>query len=301
MMFLAILYKNGLNYENTKYSKIITFKPTTMFLETLVQNNPFRGQAIDPITHKVVPIHDFIGQFDVLEELADGAIKRWQQIDVKRQNNLVRSFQRSDNNTKQPLLVAEYGEKECGIGASCWLSSIAMMSWLSDNHKQLGINENTSVLEVGCGVALSSLYLTSLGYDNVTASDNKHTIGCVYEENKLLNNILKSANKFQYLDWEHCCQDGYDPKQTIGTFDIIIASDCVYKSTSPMLIEAIRHHLAKNGKLIMINPMETSRHGINDTIYKLAELGDTEVSHIAIQLNNLYTKPLMFVVVSRSQ
>lgn len=271
-----------------------------MFKETLIQNSPFKGQAIDVNTNKVVDISDFVGVFDILEEIDDKNVIKWKPIEVTRCNNLVRSFLVKDDNT--PILLREYSESECGIGAGCWLSSIAMLSWLSDHPQSYA---NKRILEVGCGVALNSLYLAHTHQDHtkpqsntttsITASDYMNTIGCVFDENIALNNIKEGQAEYKILDWQQCCSSTYNPLDTIGTYDFIIATDCIYKSTAPMFFNVIKHHLAPNGKLLLINPMETSRPGIDQLIYKMAEMGEVRVSHIAIQLNKKYTKPLLFV------
>lgn len=264
-----------------------------MFKETLIQNSPFKGQAIDTNTNKVIDISDFVGDFNILEEKDDNTIIHWTPIQVTRNSNLVRSFHIHGHSV--PILIKEYNESECGIGAGCWLSSIAMLSWLSDHNNSY---TNKRILEIGCGVALNSLYLASLDYyqtTHITASDYKHTIGYVLEENKSFNNINENRAEYKVLDWQQCCSSTYDPLDTIGKYDLIIATDCIYKSTASLFFNVIKHHLAPNGTLLLINPMETSRPGTDQLIYKLAEMGEIRVSHIAIQLNHKYTKPLLFV------
>lgn len=276
----------------------------TMFQETLIQNNPFIGQAIDHVTNKIIAISDFIGDFDILEETyeREEGIKKWTPITVARQDKSVRTFHIKDvedvkGNDLKPILLKEYSEAHCGIGAGCWLSSIAMLSWLSDNHHK-HCHSGMKVLEVGCGVALNSLFLARTYSDthiNITASDYMHTIGNVLDENKTLNGIDINKLTYNMLDWNECTSDSYCPLKTLGTFDLIIATDCIYKSTSSLFFNVIKHHLAMNGKLLLINPIETSRPGIDNLIYKLAEMGEICISHIAIQLNKKYTKPLIFV------
>lgn len=270
-----------------------------MFQETLIQNSPFKGQAIDLNTNKVVDISDFVGEFDVIEDGHDGIIKQWTSITITRQNKHMRSFQinaNADAKGSVKLLLKEYSEAECGIGAGCWLSSIAMLSWLSDNY--LNYSTPARVLEVGCGVALNSLYLASSQSQvntSIVASDHMHTIGYAFDENKALNGIDTSKVAYEVLDWNQCISETYNPSTTIGTFDLIMATDCIYKSTATMFFNVIKHHLAKNGRLLLINPMEKSRPGTDNFIYKLAEMGEISISHIAIQLNKKYTKPLIFV------
>jgi len=255
-----------------------------MFPETLIQNSPFKGQAIDPYTNRVVDITDFVGHFQVITE--DNT--KWAPVSVQRHSQQVRSFTVPSTQT---ILLKEYSEQECGIGAGCWLSSIAMLSYLSTNPIP---SQTMRVLEVGCGVALNSLHLASKGHSSIVASDYKQTIGFAFSENQQLNNIVNG--QYQVLDWHQCCYETYDPTTTIGKYDLIIATDCIYKSTAPMFFEVIKHHLSKDGsKLLLINPMENSRPGVDQFIYKLAEMGDIAVQHIAIQLNDKYTKPLLFV------
>jgi 2-polyprenyl-3-methyl-5-hydroxy-6-metoxy-1,4-benzoquinol methylase len=257
------------------------------FQETLIQNSPFKGQIIDPHKKQPTGINDFVGHFQVITDENE----LWDHVSVVRHSQDVRSFQVASQN--QPILLREYSEKDCGIGAGCWLSSIAMLSYLNNNY----ISPTSRVLEIGCGVALNALYLASQGHQSITASDCFETIGCAFEENKKLNNTANG--QYKLLDWQQCCSDNYDPLDTIGEYDLIIATDCIYRSTAPMFFQTIRKHLSKNGgKLLLINPVETSRAGIDEFIYKLAEMGDVSVQHIAIQFDHKYTKPLLMVVLT---
>jgi hypothetical protein len=68
-------------------------------------------------------ITDFVGHFQVVTDENE----QWDHINVTRHNPQVRSFKVA--NLDQPILLREHSEKECGIGAGCWLSSIAMLSF----------------------------------------------------------------------------------------------------------------------------------------------------------------------------
>jgi SAM-dependent methyltransferase len=272
-----------------------------MFIENLLQNSPFRGQGIDPDTGKVVDITDFIGCFEVLEECYDEestkyVTNQWSTINVSRLNDTTRVFTDNGNIT---VSLSEYSEVECGIGAGCWLSSIAMMSWIKDN---MDMFKDKMILEIGSGVALPSLYLgknmNNQNKFNLHCSDYKETIGYVLKENQKNNDININDLQYSVLDWKECLKAEYDPFDTIGKFDIIIACDCIYKSTANIFKEAVLKHLKSNGKIIFINPLETSRPGVDQFIYSLAEQGEIDVKHIAVRHNNKYVKPLHFVVFS---
>ena len=248
------------------------------------------GQLKDKKTGAISGLYDFVGLFDVLEEHQDNTISEWYEVNVERLSTSTKRFEVKGNQTNS-ILLKEYGEKECGIGAGCWLSSIAMMSYITKNHK---LFKGKNVLEIGCGTALNSLYLASNVQDtNITSSDYKETIGMVLQENTKLNQC--PSIDYKILDWQKCCEDNYEPESTIGKYDIIIATDCIYKSTANIFQAAVKMHLKDEGKLLMINPVETSRPGVDNFIYTLAERGEVAVKHIAIRLNKNYTKPLLFV------
>lgn len=261
-----------------------------MFKETLIQNSPFHGQAIEPINGKVIDIHDFIGKFEVIEEYQDKDTgldkhKCSNTINVSRIDKATRLFEDNTSN----VILREYSEDECGIGAGCWLSSIAMIHWMKDNLHEF---KNKRIMEIGAGVALPSLYLAKnkQNLDNIKlyCTDYKQTIGHMLKENQVNNNIEPDDIHYCVLDWNQM-------DETIGTFDIIIACDCIYKSTSKIFKKTVLKHLKIGGKLLFINPLETSRPGVDQFIYSLAEIGNIEVKHIAVRYNNKYVKPLIFV------
>lgn len=262
-----------------------------MLMETLIQNGPFHGQAINLTNGKVVNIEDFVGDFDVIEEVYDEESqtvqhKLWNKVSVSRVNPYTRMFGDTSNTT---VLLHEYCEDECGIGAGCWLSSIAMMSWMKDNFEEFN---GQRIMEIGAGVALPSLYLAK-HKDNshnfeLYCTDYKHTIGCMLQENKVNNNLVNDDIQYHILDWKNL-------DDTIGTFDVVIACDCIYKSTSGIFKEAVLKHLKVGGKLLFINPLETSRPGVDNFIYSLAEKGSINIKHIAVRYNEQYMKPLVFV------
>lgn len=254
----------------------------------LIQNTPFMGQAINPLTKEVVHVHDFVGTFNVVDTKTDHSLGS---VVVTRVNNNKRKF--CFPALDHEVYIQEYPEKMCGIGAGCWLSSMAMACILT---QQPHLVAGKRILEMGCGIGLPSLTLSTLGSNaptTVVASDYLETLGCAFSENICINNEhVHALCEFQCIDWNECCLPDYKVQKN---FDVIIATDCIYKSTAHIFKTAVIKHLKAKGKLIFINPVETSRPGVNDFIYTLAELGDVEVHHIEVHMNQLYATPMMFV------
>jgi 2-polyprenyl-3-methyl-5-hydroxy-6-metoxy-1,4-benzoquinol methylase len=245
---------------------------------SLLQNSPFRGQAIDKDTNKVVDIYDFVGEF---------VVEDWAIVSIERSNMNTRVFSIADLN----VVVQECNEDEGGVGAGVWLSSVAMLAWLSKNKDTI---HGKTVLEMGCGVGLCSLGLSQMLISSpnslITASDYKLALARAFESNVTLNNC-NNISTFKLLNWSDCQKDDF----TSCVYDVIIATDCIYKSTSSIFRTAVLKHLAPNGRLVFINPFERSRPGVDAFIYTLAELGEVNVQHINICMNGKYNTTLMFV------
>lgn len=252
---------------------------------SLLQNSPFSGQAIDSVSGKVVHIHDFIGTFTI----SDSDETSWETITISRASNTMRTFSFNDVS----LTLQEYSEGDCGVGAGCWLSSVAMLSWIASHQD---IFENKRVLEIGCGVGLGSLGLSASQAkpSKVTASDYNVFLKNGYEKNMEVNkHCLNSIPKFALLNWEDTLNPSYQPDSSIGQYDVIIASDCIYKSTMVEFKSTVLHHLAPNGSLIFMNPQ---RNGVDQLIYSLGEIGETEVRHVSVTMNGLHSVSLMFII-----
>ena len=106
------------------------------------------------------------------------------------------------------------------------------------------------VLEIGCGIGLSSIVLHRLGVD-ITASDY-HPLA---EEFMRLN--LKANNlppiKFLTGNW-----DTENP--LLGEFDLIIGSDVLYEPAHPGLVSGfINRHSEKQSDVIIADPNRGNR------------------------------------------
>lgn len=160
------------------------------------------------------------------------------------------------------------------IGGSFWLSSIAMVLILQKYDKSFF--NNKKILELGCGIALPSLYLSNFS-NNITISDNNLDI---IKDNIIYNNI-----KTKIINWDNVdCNEEYD---------IIIICDCVYKNTYNNLLNTVKKLLKKNGNLFIINPF---RLHWDEFVYGLLENYDNIIiDNIKLFYNDKYYIDLQFI------
>jgi predicted nicotinamide N-methyase len=105
--------------------------------------------------------------------------------------------------------------------------------------------EGKRVLEVGCGLGLSSLVLKRRGAD-ITASDHHPLAKSFLEHNAQLNGIAMPA--YCDLPWD-------EDKPELGRFDLIIASDVLYERDHAALLSALMfRHAAPQAELVITDP-----------------------------------------------
>lgn len=103
---------------------------------------------------------------------------------------------------------------------------------------------NKRILEVGCGLGLSSLVLNSRGAD-ITATD----IHPEARANLRLNTDLNEGKPIPYFDadWRDTC--GQAP------FDLVIASDVLYQRDHPQLLAGfIDRHSLTTSQIVVVDP-----------------------------------------------
>jgi len=140
------------------------------------------------------------------------------------------------------------GEAEAlGISSAQW--SLFGVVWesstvLADLMSNFDIH-NKRILEVGCGMALSSLLLNARHAD-ITATDYHPEAAEFLIENVKLNNGKKIP--FLRTNWTNL-EDG------LGTFDLIIGSDLLYeKDHIRYLSEFLNRHAKKSCEIIIVDP-----------------------------------------------
>lgn len=103
------------------------------------------------------------------------------------------------------------------------------------------------ILELGCGMALSSLILNRRGGD-ITATDYHPEVESFLQANALLNK--DSEIPFFRSDWD----DG-DSDSEHGQFDLIIASDVLYERDNiPLLARFIHGHARADCEVVVVDP-----------------------------------------------
>jgi ETFB lysine methyltransferase len=137
--------------------------------------------------------------------------------------------------------------ERAGISSATW--PIFGMIWpvgiaLAEDLTQIDI-ARLRILEVGCGLALSSLVLKRRDAD-ITASDHHPLAREFLEHNTQLNGLPP----IPYVDaaWER-------PAPQLGHFDLIIGSDVLYEPNHAQLLAGfIEHHAKPRSELLIADP-----------------------------------------------
>jgi len=145
-----------------------------------------------------------------------------------------------------------------------WPSSLVLANYVAD-YKTEGLR----ILEIGCGMALSSLLLNKQNAD-ITATDNHPEAESFLERNTLLN--AGKPIEYERVDWA-------DSADTLGRFDLIIGSDLLYEDDHVNLIsDFIENHANPACEIILVDPGRGRKSKLSK---KMAEYG----------FSSLYLKP----------
>lgn len=121
-----------------------------------------------------------------------------------------------------------------------WPSSLVLAHFMFDYE-----TGSKRVLEVGCGMALSSLLLNKQCTD-ITATDYHPEVKVFLERNVSLNG--DSAIAFEQVDWT-------DSNDNLGLFDLIIGSDLLYEDNHiELLANFIERHSKPTCEVIIVDP-----------------------------------------------
>jgi predicted nicotinamide N-methyase len=105
-------------------------------------------------------------------------------------------------------------------------------------------------LEIGCGIALSSIVLHKMGVD-ITASDYHPLVKEFLDENVLANNL--PPIKFHTGNWEA-------ENLLLGEYDLIIGSDVLYEPAhADNVSRFIDSHSSSNVEVIIVDPGRANR------------------------------------------
>lgn len=129
---------------------------------------------------------------------------------------------------------------EWPIFGMLWPSGIVLAHALADHQTQ-----GKKILEIGCGMALSSHLLNKQNAD-ITATDQHPEAGLFLSRNTELNR--GKAIEFERVDWS-------DKTDTLGRFDLIIGSDLLYQDEHiELLANFIEQHAKPQCEVIIVDP-----------------------------------------------
>lgn len=139
-----------------------------------------------------------------------------------------------------------------GISSATW--SLFGVVWPSSRVLAATVSvlelDRKRVLEIGCGLALSSIVLHKMGVD-ITASDYHPLAGEFLDGNIDRNNL--SPIKFQTGNWE-------TDNPLLGEFDLIIGSDVLYEPAHASYVSHfIDCHSASDVDVMIVDPNRGNR------------------------------------------
>lgn len=127
------------------------------------------------------------------------------------------------------------------------------------------------VLEIGCGIALSSIVLHKMGID-ITASDY-HPLAKEFLDKNVTSNKLEPI-KFQTGNWEKC-------NPLLGEFDVIIGSDVLYEPAHAELVSRfIDCHSSMDVEVIIVDPNRGNRARFTKNMLALGYTHHFERFHV---------------------
>lgn len=161
-------------------------------------------------------------------------------------------FEGADIHLRTLRDLQQFGEDEgaaerLGVPLSSW--PLFGVVWASSEvlaHLMNGYDiAGKRILEVGCGIGLTSLVLNSR-QANVTATDYHPEAGNFLAENVRLNG--GPAIPFVRTGWAEECPE-------LGKFDLIVGSDLLYEPDNVELLSAfIDQHAAHSCEVLIVDP-----------------------------------------------
>lgn len=150
---------------------------------------------------------------------------------------------RDNQQFSDPKGIAE----ELGISSASWPlfgviwpAGLVLAHFIS-SHPTSG----KRILEMGCGMALSSLLLNDKNAD-ITATDHHPEAEFFLQRNTLLNH--GKDIDYQRVDWA-------DKTDELGLFDLIIGSDILYEDQHiKMVADFINSHASPQCEIILVDP-----------------------------------------------
>ena len=162
---------------------------------------------------------------------------------------------RDNQQFSDPDGVAE----QLGISSATWplFGVVWPSSLVLANHMLDYDIAGKRILEVGCGIGLSSILLNKRNAD-ITATDYHPKVEHFLNRNAKLNN--SKAIAFERVDWA-------DENCDLGLFDLIIGSDILYEDQHvELLANFIARHAKPQCKVILVDPGRGRRNKITNSL-----------------------------------
>ena len=151
-----------------------------------------------------------------------------------------------------------------------WPSSLVLAHYISDFE-----TGTKRILEVGCGMALSSLLLNKQSND-ITATDYHPEAQKFLQRNALLNE--DEAISFEQADWA-------DKTDKLGLFDLIIGSDLLYEDNQiELLASFIEAHAKPDCEVIIVDPGRGRKNKLSE---RMLAFGFTSSHHKPVHTDYL--------------
>ena len=155
---------------------------------------------------------------------------------------------------RQQFYDHEHAAEALGISSASW--PLFGVVWPSSRILATAVSllelDGRRVLEIGCGLALSSIVLHKMGVD-ITASDY-HPLAKEFLDDNVVRNALPPI-KFQSGNWE-------TENPLLGDFDLIIGSDVLYEPAHANTVSRfIDCHSSVNVDVIIVDPNRGNRSG----------------------------------------
>ena len=168
-------------------------------------------------------------------------------ISVNNIDYLIRSLK-----DRQQFYDHEQRAAALGISSATW--SLFGVVWPASRILAATVSmialEDKRVLEIGCGLALSSLVLHKMGVD-ITASDY-HPLAKEFLDENVLSNQLPPI-KYQTGNWEVA-------NPLLGKYDLIIGSDILYEPAHAQFVSNFIHdHSNTKVEVIIVDPNRGNR------------------------------------------
>ena len=160
---------------------------------------------------------------------------------------------------KQQFYDPEDAALDLGISSAFW--SLFGLLWpsgsrLAERLALRHVNPSERILEIGCGLALSSLVGHRRGA-NITASDCHPLAGEFLRENLRLNEL--SPMDYLHGHWGQHAAQQKDPKVS-SKFDLIIGSDILYeRDEQGDLAHYINDHIEDHAEVWVVDPNRGNR------------------------------------------